>query len=399
MPRRKNIALLGSTGSIGRSTLDVLSHLQNHFRVTYLSAHRNIDLLREQITRFRPKGVVVLDERNAVVLRTLLTGNTQLLVGEEGLLEAVGRDDTDLVLNAMVGFAGLRPTIRAIETGKDVALANKESLVVAGEIIMQKIREHKVRLLPVDSEHSAILQCLQGENLSSVTRLIITASGGPFLHVEKERFDSVTVAEALNHPTWKMGDKITIDSATLMNKGLEVIEAHWLFGLPSNRIEVLIHPQSLIHSMVEFADGSVKAQLGMPDMRLPIQYALMQPERPAAPYRRMDFAALRAMTFQAPDLDKFRCLPLCFQALQIGGTAPAVLNAANEVAVQMFLSGEIPFSSIPVVIAHALSSHQPLPAHTLDDLIRIDRETRELVRMHFGSGTQMWNDSLARATT
>lgn len=376
---RKNIAILGSTGSIGRSTLEVISHFPERFRVTYLTAHRNIDLLKEQVQQFRPRGVVVLDECNASVLGKSLNGATEILVGEEGLCEIVTRSDVDLVVSSLVGFAGLKPTLRAIEAGKDIALANKETLVVGGEIIMKAVRRTGVRLLPVDSEHSAILQCLRGEDPSAVERLILTASGGPFRTLAKEQFHTITVREALNHPTWKMGNKITIDSATLMNKGLEVIEAHWLFGLPAERIHVVIHPQSIIHSMVEFKDGSTKAQLGFPDMKLPIQYALMYPDRPAAPYRRLDFSSIREMTFEEPDHDRFPSLNLAYKALQMGGTAPAVLNAANEVAVQKFLNEEIPFSQIPVFIGEALAAHTPMPNPSFEDIVRVDEETRRFV--------------------
>ncbi|MEK9138468.1 MAG: 1-deoxy-D-xylulose-5-phosphate reductoisomerase, partial [Bacteroidota bacterium] len=302
---------------------------------------------------------------------------TEVLVGEEGLTEIVQRGDIDIVLSALVGFAGLKPTLCAIDAGKDIALANKETLVVAGEIIMRKVRERGVQLLPVDSEHSAILQCLRGEDIDDVDRLILTASGGPFLNLNKEQFHTITVRQALNHPTWKMGNKITIDSATLMNKGLEVIEAFWLFGLPPAKIEVVIHQQSIIHSMVEFADGSIKAQLGIPDMKIPIQYALMYPERPAAAYKRLDFATLRQMTFQEPDVEKFPCLSLAFKALETGGTAPAVLNAANEVAVRLFLDGRITFDVIAVMIDEALTAHIPIHDISLEDIVRVDKETRE----------------------
>jgi 1-deoxy-D-xylulose-5-phosphate reductoisomerase len=245
---------------------------------------------------------------------------------------------------------------------------------------MQKVQEHGVQLLPVDSEHSAILQCLRGENINEVDRLILTASGGPFLNLDKKLFPTITVEQALNHPTWKMGNKITIDSATLMNKGLEVIEAFWLFGLPPEKIEVVVHPQSIIHSMIEFADGSIKAQLGIPDMKLPIQYALMYPERPTAAYRRLDFGTLRQMTFQKPDIEKFKCLALAFRALEIGGTMPAVLNAANEIAVQLFLDGRIPFETIPTMIEEAMAAHSPLHNISLQDIFLVDEETREFCR-------------------
>jgi 1-deoxy-D-xylulose-5-phosphate reductoisomerase len=378
--RRKNIAILGSTGSIGRSTLEVVRNLPDRFRVTYLTAHRNINLLREQIALFSPRGVVVLDEQNAVTLRKQLDGATLVLSGEEALETVVCRDDVDIVLCSLVGFAGLKPTLSAIDAGKDIALANKETLVVGGEIIMRRVRETGVRLIPVDSEHSAILQCLQGEDRSSVARLLLTASGGPFLHLDRERFGTITKAQALNHPTWRMGNKITIDSATLMNKGLEVIEAFWLFGIAREKIEVVIHPQSIIHSMVEFVDGSIKAQLGVPDMKIPIQYALTFPERPESSYRRVDFGTLKEMTFLAPDLEKFRCLALAYRALTMGGTAPAVLNAANEVAVELFLNERIPFNAIPLLIEEALANHTPTYTVTLNDLIRADSETRAAVR-------------------
>ena len=382
MTKKKNIAILGSTGSIGRSTLDVVRAMPDRFRVTYLTANRNVDLLREQIELFRPRGVLVLDESNAAILRKIVNGSTEVLAGEEGLERIVVRDDVDVVLSSLVGFAGLKPTLRAIEAGKDVALANKETLVVGGEIIMRSVREKKVRLIPVDSEHSAILQCLQGEDPESVARLLLTASGGPFLHLERKFFATITRAQALNHPTWKMGNKITIDSATLMNKGLEVIEAFWLFGIPSQNIEVVIHPQSIIHSMVEFVDGSIKAQLGIPDMKIPIQYALTYPERPASKYRRIDFGSLKEMTFFKPDMEKFRCLALAFRALEAGGTAPAVLNAANEVAVELFLEERLPFDAIPSLIEEALNTQTPHYGGTLDDLVQADRDTREFVRRH-----------------
>jgi 1-deoxy-D-xylulose-5-phosphate reductoisomerase len=382
LKKPKNIAILGSTGSIGRSSLEVISNFPDDLRVTYLSAHRNIDLLVEQVRHFRPRGVVVLEESSALAVKKRLDGSTEVLVGEEGLLEIVCRQDVDMVLSSLVGFAGLKPTLRAIVAGKDIALANKEALVVAGEIVMKEVRNSGVRLLPVDSEHSAILQCLLGEDINQVERLILTASGGPFLHLGKDRFDTITVSQALNHPTWRMGNKITIDSATLMNKGLEVIEAFWLFGIPPEKIEVVIHPQSIIHSMVEFSDGSVKAQMGIPDMRIPIQYTLMYPERHLSPFQRLDFSSLREMTFLEPDIEKFPCLALGFKALQIGGTAPAAMNAANEVAVQLFLEERIPFASIPAIIEEALSSHSVVHNITLDDIVRTDKQTREHARSH-----------------
>ncbi len=374
-----NIAILGSTGSIGRSSLEVIAALPDRFRVTVLTAHRNVTLLKEQIARFHPRVVVVSDRQTADDLALSIDGATKILVGDFGLVEAVQRPDVDLVISALVGFVGLVPTLRAIEAGKHVALANKETLVVGGELIMDAVRQHGVRLLPVDSEHSAILQCIQGESVSAIRRLILTASGGPFRDLPIDQFHHITKDQALAHPTWRMGNKITIDSATLMNKGLEVIEAYWLFGLPKERIEVIIHPQSIIHSMVEFVDGSVKAQLGVPDMRIPIQYALTYPERASTLSPTLDFSRNGTLTFSNPDTTRFRCLTLAYDALQTGGTAPAVLNAANEVAVQMFLRGKIGFSDIPALINSALCDHEPIEHPMLDDLLEVDRITRDSI--------------------
>lgn len=382
---QKQIVILGSTGSIGRSTLEVIEHHADRFRVIGLSAGRNIALLLEQIARFRPLVVAVQHEEDADAVRTFTNGRTLVLSGEDGLVEIATHPEASIVLSALVGFAGLVPTYQAILAGKDIALANKETLVIGGQLIMQAVREKGVRLLPVDSEHSAILQCLQGEDPASVERLLLTASGGPFRTASAEQLADATCDQALKHPTWRMGSKITIDSATLMNKGLEVIEAHWLFGLPPERIAVVIHPQSIIHSMVEFADGSVKAQLGVPDMKLPIQYALFFPDRPRTPFQRLDIAALGQMTFHEPDGDRFRCLPLAYRALTLGGTAPAVLNAANEVAVQLFLDRRISFPAIADIIEDELDTHTPMSSHTMADLIRIDRATRESVLQQFSA--------------
>ena len=376
----KNICILGSTGSIGRSSLEVIAAFPDRFRVSYLTANNNIELLTQQIARFNPRGVAVLDHRSASSLRQTLNGTTHVWSGKEGLLELIRQDDIDIVISSMVGFAGLTPTVEAIRRGKTVALANKETLVVAGEIITRLVEEHKATLIPIDSEHSAILQCLAGEDRSSIARLILTASGGPFLHLDHDEFSSITVDAALKHPNWKMGNKITIDSATLMNKGLEVIEAHWLFRLPPDKIDVLIHPQSIIHSMVEFVDGSVKAQLGVPDMRIPIQYALTYPERIPSAHPRLDFGELREMTFSPPDEEKFECLALATESLRLGGTAPTILNAANEVAVQLFLQESIKFHQIPVLIRHALESLPVTKSPTLEEIIETDGTTRRMVR-------------------
>jgi 1-deoxy-D-xylulose-5-phosphate reductoisomerase len=355
MAEKRNICILGSTGSIGQSSLEVISNLSERFRPLYLATNRNIELLQQQIERFKPKAVAVLNQDAASQLRKSVNGSVRVHAGEEGFLELVARPDVDIVISSLVGFAGLLPTIEAIKHGKTVALANKETLVVAGEIITNLVKQHKAQLIPVDSEHSAILQCLAGEHPDQIAKLILTASGGPFLHTDKKEFDNITVEAALNHPNWKMGNKITIDSATLMNKGLEVIEAHWLFNLPPEKIEVLIHPQSIVHSMVEFVDGSVKAQMGIPDMKLPIQYALTYPQRTSSVYRRINFAELREITFFEPDREKFECLGLAYEALQIGGTQPAILNASNEVAVALFLNKKIKFSQISTLIRTAMN--------------------------------------------
>jgi 1-deoxy-D-xylulose-5-phosphate reductoisomerase len=380
----KTICILGSTGSIGQSSLEVIANFPDRFRVGYLTANNNIELLGEQIARFRPDAVAVLDERAAASLKQRLNHSMPVLAGEEGLIDLVTRPEVDIVISSLVGFAGLRPTLEAIRRGKTIALANKETLVVAGEIITRMLREHRSTLIPIDSEHSAILQCLAGERREDVSRLILTASGGPFLSLPKEKFSAVTVESALKHPNWKMGNKITIDSATMMNKGLEVIEAHWLFGLAPERIDILIHPQSIIHSMVEFVDGSVKAQLGIPDMKIPIQYALTHPERARSAFGRIDFARLKEMQFSTPDRDKFECISLAYDALNSGGTAPAILNAANEVAVAMFLDRQITFDRIPALIRLALERVPLVHAPSLDDIIAADAETRLFIgrRVH-----------------
>jgi 1-deoxy-D-xylulose-5-phosphate reductoisomerase len=376
----QHIAILGATGSIGQSSLDVIKNFPDRFRVTYLTANKNIDLLQRQINEFKPKGVVVGDERNASVIRRFVNGSVEVLSGEEGLEEIVTRDDVDTVISSLVGFAGLKPTISAIRHRKQVALANKETLVAAGELITGLVKEYGVRLIPIDSEHSAILQCLLGEDPLRIAKLILTASGGPFLHTPREAFSSITVEQALAHPNWNMGKKITVDSATLMNKGLEVIEAHWLFGLPANRIDVVIHPQSVIHSMVEFVDGSIKAQLGLPDMKIPIQYALTYPDRSPMNGARVSFPKLQSMTFFEPDKEKFPCLPLAYHALALGGTAPAALNAANETAVSAFLERKISFDRIPEILEGALNHHRVRPSPEIQHIIEADEQARAFTR-------------------
>ncbi len=376
----KRIALFGSTGSIGVNSLEVIRRNPEKFSVAYLTANSRSDLLVEQIRAFAPRAVAILDRAAARSVRQQAGGRTEVLEGEEGLMEIAGRDDFDIMISALVGFAGLRPTIRIIENGKRIALANKETLVAAGEIIMPLLARHGAELLPIDSEHSAILQCLAGEREAEAEKIILTASGGPFRNRTREELHGATVREALNHPNWRMGNKITIDSATLMNKGLEVIEARWLFGMPAESIDVLIHPQSIIHSMVQFADGSIKAQMGVPDMKIPIQYALTWPAHAPSAFERIDFARHSALTFAQPDLELFECLALAYDALRAGGTMPAALNAANEVAVEAFLREEIPFGDIPSVVHACMERHDALPAPDLETVIETDREVRRAAR-------------------
>lgn len=381
----KALALFGSTGSIGGSTLDVVRAHPEHFSVRYLAARSSVDRLCAQVEEFAPRAVAVEDRAAAARVRERVGAGTEVLEGAGGLLELARRDDYDMLVSSLVGFAGMRPTIAAIEAGKAVALANKETLVVAGEIITRLLATHRVPFLPIDSEHSAIMQCLAGETTESIARIVLTASGGPFRGRTRAELATVTRKQALKHPNWSMGHKITIDSATLMNKGLEVIEAHWLFSVPGERIDVLVHPQSIIHSMVEFTDGSVKAQLGPPDMKLPIHFALSWPDRRAAAYPRLDFSATTSLTFEAPDPGTFRCLALAYEALHTGGTAPAILNAANEVAVAAFLDETIGFLDIPAIIEECLSTLPVAAASDIDTVVAADHETRRLAR-HLAAG-------------
>ena len=375
----KKVFILGSTGSIGVNCLNVISRFKDDFEVTGLTVNSNTELLLEQINKFKPGVVVVRDENAAKKILNQIPDGCELLVGEDGLIKASIETEYDIFMGAMVGFAGLAPTIEAVKRGKRIALANKETLVVAGELVTDLCRENNSEIIPVDSEHSAIYQCLIGENLNEVEKLILTASGGPFLNKDKSFFEKATVDEALNHPNWKMGSKITIDSATMMNKGLEVIEAHWLFGLPVDKIEVVIHPQSIIHSMVQFVDGSIKAQLGLPDMKLAIQYALTFPERLQNDFERTNLPEIGTMTFFKPDFSKFECLKLAFDALSEGGAAPCILNAANEVAVEKFLNKEIKFSHIPLLINKALDKVENIFSSDLGTIFECDKRTREYV--------------------
>jgi 1-deoxy-D-xylulose-5-phosphate reductoisomerase len=380
----KKIAILGSTGSIGRSALQVVEQFPDRLQVVALAAGRNIDLLAEQIHRFRPKLAAILDPELAKDLTSRLQGiEVEVVVGSQGYQQVARCAEAEMILSSMVGAAGLLPTLSAIRAGKDVALANKETLVMAGALVMGEVRRSQVELLPVDSEHNAIFQAMEGHRREDLKRILLTASGGPFLNMPKEQLESVTPTQALAHPNWAMGPKITIDSATLMNKGLEVIEAKWLFDVPVEKIDVHIHPQSIVHSMVEYVDGSVIAQMGIPDMRIPIAYALAYPERLELDLPRLDFFNVQTLTFQEPDLDRFPCLKLAFAACKTGGTMPAVLNAANEVAVQAFLDKRIPFSGIPSLVNQAMEEHALDPAAELEAILQADawarRRTEEMM--------------------
>jgi 1-deoxy-D-xylulose-5-phosphate reductoisomerase len=375
----KKVLILGSTGSIGINTLNVIRKFPDRFKITALTVNTKIDLLEPQIREFNPGTVVVKDEKLGMELKKRVAGKCEVLVGERGLIDAAKNLDYDIFVGAMVGFCGLAPTLEAIKRGKIIALANKETLVVGGELVTKLCNQYNAKLIPIDSEHSAIFQCLEGEEKNQVEKIILTASGGPFLNKNKASFANVTVKEALNHPNWKMGDKITIDSASMMNKGLEIIEAYWLFGVEKEKIEVVIHPQSIIHSMVQYIDGSIKAQLGLPDMKLPIQYALTYPDRLTNKFPRLNLAQIGNLTFFSPDLEKFECLMLAYNALSIGGTAPCIMNAANEIAVNKFLNGKIKFSHIPQLISTALEKIENHRSSDIDAIFECDKETREFV--------------------
>ncbi len=373
----KAISILGSTGSIGCNTLRVVEHLKGQFRVVALGAGRNVAALAEQIEQFKPELVAVCDQSAADELGKLLKSNRpEILTGEAGLVAVATHPEAETVVSATVGAVGFVPTLRAIEAGKRVALANKETLVMAGELMTAAAARSGAELLPVDSEHNAIHQCLRGESSKEVKRLILTASGGPFRTKSRSEIENATRAEALNHPNWKMGDKITIDSATLMNKGLEVIEAKWLFGFDADRISVIVHPQSVVHSMVELVDGSVIAQLGVTDMKHAIQYALTYPERTENCLEPLDFRRVSQLTFEEPDTDRFPCLALAYRALCAGGTMPAVLNAANEVAVAEFLEGRIRLSEIPSIIESVMDQHTPVAVSDLETVVATDAWAR-----------------------
>lgn len=382
----KSIAILGATGSIGVTTLEVVSRFSDRFRVVAMAAGRNLDLFVEQIRRFRPELVSVATAAHARELASRLgSRRVEVMHGMEGAVAIATHPEARMLVSALVGALGLRPTLAAIRAGKDIAFANKEVLVVAGELMTRAVREHGVRLLPVDSEHNAIFQCLEGRPRDSLRRVILTASGGPFRDLSPEAFGSITVADALHHPTWRMGTKITIDSATLMNKGLEVIEAHWLFDLKPEQISVVVHPQSVIHSMVELVDGSVIAEMAVPDMSIPVAYALAFPERLPLPHLKpLSLVEIGRLTFEQPDPERFPCLRLAYEALEAGGTMPVCLNAANEELVAGFLAGLTRFVDIPRYIEAVMRGHSNHAARTLEDLFEIDGWARATARELIG---------------
>ena len=368
----RKISILGSTGSIGTQTLEVVEVLED-INVMAITGNSNINLLEEQARKFQPELVAVMDEKNAEILKERLSDmNIRVVSGMDGLVEAATYEGVDTVVTSVVGNVGLKPTFEAIRAGKNIALANKETLVSAGQLVMDLAKKHDIKIYPVDSEHSAIFQSLQGNEGNAIERILLTASGGPFRGKKREELLHVTAADALKHPNWSMGNKITIDSATLMNKGLEVMEAKWLFGVDVDQIEVLVHPQSIVHSAVEYEDGAIVAQLGEPDMRVPIQYALTYPKRVKNPFPRVDFTQRNNLTFDKPDMETFKCLSLAYRALKTGGTLPAVLNGANEVAVARFLKGDIGFLDIPELIEQTMDAYTVKYEYTLEDLLEAD---------------------------
>ncbi len=375
----KKIAILGSTGSIGTQTLEIVREHKD-IEIVALSAGTNIKLLEKQIREFRPKVAAVYDEKAAKELaHNLRDIDLEIVSGMDGLIQVAEIKDSQMLVTAIVGMIGIVPTVHAIRAGKDIALANKETLVTAGHIIMPLAEEYGVNILPVDSEHSAIYQSMNGENRSQIEKLLITASGGPFRTLDKSKFDNIELEDALKHPNWSMGQKITIDSATMVNKGLEVMEAKWLFDIDLENIQVVVHPQSVIHSMVQYIDGAVIAQLGTPDMKIPIQYALYFPDRKPLGGERLDFASLAQMTFEKPDFDKFKGLSLAFDAAKCGGSMPTVFNAANERAVAKFLSRKIEFNKIPEIIEFAMQSHKVMAAPSIDNILNIEQATYEMI--------------------
>ena len=376
----KNLAILGSTGSIGTQTLDVVRSHPELFHVSVLAANRSDELFAKQVEEFRPELAVLADEAAYTRLKEHLAGKcegTQLAGGRQSFIDAAAVDDVDIVVTSMMGFAGLEPTMKALDARKDIALANKETLVVAGELVTRRAKEQGVKILPVDSEHCAFFQCLQGERLDKIEKLLLTCSGGPFRGKQRADLEGATVDQVLAHPTWNMGKKITVDSASLVNKGLEVIEAKWLYGVRYDQIQVVVHPQSIVHSMVQFVDGAVIAQLGAPDMKLPIQYALTYPERQPAEFSRLDFWQMQNLTFEKPDTNTFKGLAFAYEAGKMGGTMPCTFNAANEVAVAAFLAGRIHFLDIYGIIEQPMMKRECTLAPTLEELFEEDRWARD----------------------
>jgi 1-deoxy-D-xylulose-5-phosphate reductoisomerase len=383
---KKGIAILGSTGSIGTQTLDVIRSHPDSFSVEVITANSNAELLIEQAREFRPNAVVIVDEsKYSIVSAALGETDTKVFTGYEALIQVVSMDGIDLVVTALVGFAGLKPTTEAIRSGKQIGLANKETLVVAGDLITSLAREHSVNIYPIDSEHSAIFQCMMGEWHNPIEKIYLTASGGPFRGMNKQQLSAVTREQALDHPNWDMGAKITIDSASMMNKGLEMIEARWLFSLKPEQVDVIVHPQSIIHSIVQFLDGSMKAQMGLPDMKLPIQFAMGYPDRLPSDFPRFDFLKYPQLTFEPPDTATFECLGLATKAMNKGGNAPCVLNAANEIAVQAFLDDQISFIDIPVIISRTMAEVPFMDRPGLDEYIETDAYARRAAERFAGA--------------
>lgn len=379
--QKKRLAILGSTGSIGTQTLQVVRDNPELFEVVFLTTNSNVELILSQAKEFKPMGVVITNNELFEQAKNLFPKETKLYAGQEALIQIAEQDCYDTLVSSLVGFAGLQPTIAAIKNSKEIALANKETMVVAGELINHYAKKYNSKILPIDSEHSAIFQCLVGENFNEIEKIILTASGGPFRTLPMDKFPEITLQQALKHPNWSMGSKITIDSATMMNKGLEVIEAKWLFDLPIEKIDVLIHPQSIVHSLVQYTDGSVKAQLGLPDMKLPIQYALSYPNRLNNNYNRLDLSITNSLTFEKPDFMRFPCLSSAFLALEKKGLASVVLNAANEVAVENFLANKIHFTDIHKIIFSALDSlNTTTDEITLEKIMDINSEARNFAK-------------------
>ena len=377
---KKKISILGSTGSVGVNTLKVINNISKEFDVVYLTGNTNSDLMIKQCLEFNPKSVVMINEEASEAVKKGLSGyDINVLSGRQSLLNISRDKEIDLVLNALVGSPGMEPTLEAVKAGVDVALSNKESLVVAGDLITTEMKKTGANIFPVDSEHSAIWQCMVGESLSDIEKIILTGSGGPFRTRPINTFVDIKVSEALNHPNWEMGKKITIDSATMMNKGLEVIEAYWLFNIDVNMIDIVVHPQSIIHSMVEFKDSSIKAQMGVPDMKVPIQYALTYPNHISAPWERLDFKLIGDLSFEAPDFDRFPCIKLAYMSLDRMGSTPAVLNMANDYSVYKFLNSEIKFTEIPKIIEAAMKHHQWVEKPDLDYIRELDNWTKDFV--------------------